>query len=111
VIGIFLQVTNYSTHPNFSRLFHQEDIALVFVEEPGFRLTDWVRPICLWNDDYSLEPYHGAMGLVKNIFLSKVAKFALKMYNIIPFKLLLSSIYKLSINFIYIILGSWLGSH
>jgi hypothetical protein len=52
-------------HPDYNKLGKLEnDVALILFENPGFEITSWVRPICLWNEAYDFSLIEGADGVV-----------------------------------------------
>jgi hypothetical protein len=52
-------------HPEYNKPSHfDNDLALVFFDAPGFSITDFVRPICLWNFDYHFSSIENKIGVV-----------------------------------------------
>ncbi|XP_059473978.1 serine protease gd-like [Neocloeon triangulifer] len=61
-----LWVLNLLVHPGYnhsSQLF-EDDIALLLVGENEININDYVRLICLWNDDYHLDKIVNKTGIV-----------------------------------------------
>jgi len=52
-------------HPDYVRSKKDHDLALLIFEKPGFKVTEFVRPICLWNEDYDFNLIAGAKGDVR----------------------------------------------
>jgi len=53
-------------HPDYNKpKIWDNDVALVFVQSPGFLVTPSVRPICLWDQDYDFNKVAGSNGQVK----------------------------------------------
>ncbi|CAB3372954.1 Hypothetical predicted protein [Cloeon dipterum] len=50
-------------HPNYTKGELHSDIGLLIFND-GFELTEHVRPICLWNEDTSLDHIDGRLGVV-----------------------------------------------
>jgi Trypsin len=51
-------------HPEYERATKVNDVALVLLEK-DFILTDYVRPICLWDDEYDLDRIENKIGVVR----------------------------------------------
>jgi len=43
----------------------EHDVALLLFERPGFQITPYVRPICLWDEDFNFTLISGVSGEVK----------------------------------------------
>ncbi|XP_065335987.1 transmembrane protease serine 9-like [Cloeon dipterum] len=66
-IGVYDRKSSYSpkiqintpsrliSHPNYTSGQFHYDIGLMIFDEEQFNITEHVRPICLWNEDASLE--------------------------------------------------------
>jgi len=52
-------------HPDYVRPGKDHDLALLLFAAPGFTFTPWVRPICLWDSDYSIDSIVDKTGEVK----------------------------------------------
>jgi hypothetical protein len=69
---MILQPTRIMIHPEHNKPEKRDnDLALIFVESPGFNFTDFVKPICLWNSAYDFSLIENKTATVKPIFFPK----------------------------------------
>jgi hypothetical protein len=55
-------------HPEYNKPERRaNDVALVFVQNPGFVINDFVRPICLWKFSYNISIIENQTGMVKRM--------------------------------------------
>ncbi|CAB3376967.1 Hypothetical predicted protein [Cloeon dipterum] len=52
------------SHPNYTSGHFHYDIGLMIFDEQQFNITEYVRPICLWNEDASLERVSESLAVV-----------------------------------------------
>jgi len=61
---ISLQPSRVLPHPDYKKPAKDNDVALLLFDEPGFIVSNFVLPICLWKDDYDFDLIAGKNGEV-----------------------------------------------
>ncbi|XP_059491330.1 uncharacterized protein LOC132205945 isoform X2 [Neocloeon triangulifer] len=53
----FMRAKYYQLHPKYRHRqgTFKNDIALIIVENDSIKITEFVKPLCLWNNEYELE--------------------------------------------------------
>jgi len=52
-------------HPDYVGGKFDHDVALLLFDKPGFEVNSFVRPICLWNQDFDISLVAGTKGDVR----------------------------------------------
>jgi len=60
------QVKEAIVHPKYHRASKANDVALLLLKDEAI-MTDMVRPICLWDDDYDIKKISGSKGMVRQL--------------------------------------------
>jgi len=85
---IKLQPVRVIVHPGYVRPSKDHDLALLLFDGHQFNITEWVRPICLWDKSYSIEEIRIQTGevkknLAKNQSVIKKTKVILKRLTVL----------------------------
>jgi len=61
-MNCIFQPSKVLRHPDYVRAKKDHDVALLLFERPGFVVNSFVRPICLWNQDFDFSLIAGTEG-------------------------------------------------
>ena len=65
------QVDNITEHPKYDSVTRANDVALMRLTTE-INITPYVRPICLWDDDYHMDTIVGQDGIVRALTLKRI---------------------------------------